>query len=302
MRPSRPVSSLCSGRCSGDGTRFVAPSPASPSHSRLRRLRLQAYPWPGPRSWGYGWPASATPGAGVGRTLVPDAGGRFAAPAAPAVGHPADQRAGAGVAGRVRRDSAHRTKRVGPPRRQAAGRVARRRAGRVPGSVHRLRHRGRARRRAAPRAVSPQLAFSVDRPLELRLGHPRSPRDAFFARFIAELVIGAAFRAAMRPQPSASLRREVLDRRPACFFRLTGAGAIFVDGPCRDFFRLPLAGSALLEAFLDVFELSLALRTPGLLWHAFYLPLLFSSISLVRHPEHNALTAAARMAIMNPTS
>src|SRR2546423_1308049 len=71
----------------------------------------------------------------------------------------------------------------------------------------------------------------------------------------------------MGPQPTAALRRDVLDRCPARLLGFTGTGSVLVDRAGGDFFRFIFAGSALLEALLDVVVLALSFGAPGSLWH-----------------------------------
>src|SRR6267378_2081159 len=107
----------------------------------------------------------------------------------------------------------------------------------------------------------------------------------------------------MGPQPTATLGRDVLDRGPARLPGFAGAGSVLVDGSGGDFFRFIFAGSALLEALLDVVVLALSFGAPGSLWHG-HRPPVGSVFCLSDRPpaKQGSLTSPERSPIMKPIS
>src|SRR4029077_3442433 len=102
----------------------------------------------------------------------------------------------------------------------------------------------------------------VDRALELRLAHLRPTLDVLVPRLFVELVTGPSARAAVRAQPAAPARRHVVRRRLRGGRGLTGARPLLVDRASGDLLGEMLRPAVLLEPFLDVLVLTLALVAP----------------------------------------
>src|SRR5207253_5379892 len=249
---------LCGARLAGRLSRLCWPL------SRRPASRSQE-----PRSLAYGWLVSRRPGPGPGRPLIRHARGRTISSQYSSGHHRADNRARPRTARCAGIDSADRTERAPPPRREGAGRHPGRAAVSAATAPDRLCRGGRIAGRGATRGLSPLagLPFAIDGAFELGLRHLRSAGDALLASLVAELIVGPALGAGMRAQAAAALGRNVHDRGSARFLRFTRAGALLVHRPRRDLFRLLFAGPTLLETAFDVLVLTLALWTPGVLRH-----------------------------------
>src|SRR5216683_5883415 len=117
--------------------------------------------------------------------------------------------------------------------------------------------------------------------LQLLLFHPRAPLDAALLGLVAQLVVGPAARASVRPQAAPAPRGDVTDGSRAGLRRLAVTRALLVDRPGGDLLRLLFARSAVEESFLDVLVLAFALVAPCALWHV---DLLFRS-ALTTHGQ-----------------
>src|SRR5712691_10919993 len=129
-----------------------------------------------------------------------------------------------------------------------------------------------AGRHASPSAPSALARASAgERTRKLRLVHRGAAFDAAAARLGVELGVGRATGPAVRAQPAAPGRRNVLRRCPAGGPRLPGAGALLVHRARGDLLGPTGALPALFCALLDVLVLPLSLRarSPG---HPRHLP------------------------------
>src|SRR4029079_9103799 len=114
----------------------------------------------------------------------------------------------------------------------------------------------------APAGARSVATSATDGALELRLVHLRAALDVGLGSLGVELVVGPAALAAVRAQAAAPLGRQVVERGPARRLALAVLRPILVDGARRDLLGGVLVLAALLEAFLDVLVLALALGAP----------------------------------------
>src|SRR5207302_1958757 len=129
--------------------------------------------------------------------------------------------------------------------------------------------RSLARPQPGHRETRPGLRLlPVDRPLELGLRHLRAALDPHCAGLVVDLVARAALRPVRpRTEAAAAPGRNVLTGEPGRLLRLARPRPLLVDGAGGDLLRRALRRAALLQAFLDVLVLTLALCAPGLLRH-----------------------------------
>src|SRR5262245_44153592 len=107
--------------------------------------------------------------------------------------------------------------------------------------------------RSAQRGLPPDGSF------QLGLRHLRAAFDVLLTRFVVELIAGPPTGTAVRAQPAASTRRDVVERRRTGLARFSGPRAFLVDGPGRDLFRGVFGLTAVAQPVLDVFVLTFAL-------------------------------------------
>src|SRR4029077_17332310 len=103
---------------------------------------------------------------------------------------------------------------------------------------------------------------TTDGALELGLGHLRTALDVGLRRLGIQLGVGPAAFAAVRAQATATLGRDVLQRRPARRLALAVLGTVLADGARGDLLGGLLALAPFEQTVLDVLVLALALVAP----------------------------------------
>src|SRR5437660_1035814 len=106
----------------------------------------------------------------------------------------------------------------------------------------------------------PRDELTTQGAFELRLRHLRAALQAALLRLVVELVVGAAPWSRVGTKAAATPGRDVLGRGTAHRLRLSRPGALLVHRPCGDLLREISGSSVLLQPFLDVLVLTLALR------------------------------------------
>src|SRR5207248_7531393 len=117
-----------------------------------------------------------------------------------------------------------------------------------------------------PCGVRPRALFpGIDRSLELLLGHLRTACDVATLRFVVELLLRAALRAARpRAQAAPAVGRHVVRRGTGrSTLRLAGPRSLLVDRARRDLLGALRRAALFLLRLLDVLVLTFALRAPS---------------------------------------
>src|SRR5438067_883365 len=110
----------------------------------------------------------------------------------------------------------------------------------------------------ARRRLLDAASLAADRAGELVLGHRRTTGDVPFARLVVELRLGATPGPAVRPQPAAPARGDVVGRDRARGLRLAVPGALLVDRSRRDLLGGVVALAPFEQPLLDVLVLAVA--------------------------------------------
>jgi len=137
---------------------------------------------------------------------------------------------------------------------------------------------------------------TVEESLELRLRHPGATVDPAILRFFVQLPVGPSTRAGVGTQPPAPTRGQVVHRRATRRPSFARSRAFLVDGPRGELLRRVLRPASLLQPFLDVFVLTLALLAPRLLRHV-VLPLVRPYLDRTR-PVWDPHVSEMRLAVM----